>query len=148
MSVQDGFEELGLEPAGPNGMLAIRDRLRDTFASIGLDGIQVNAASVRGRRSLVIDTNALSTARDLLRVLETCDEARRQTPALGAVVWCPITRRVGEVIGNQHRRLKLRALANDEEWTADPTKIQPARLVDIDAARRAREHRTGRGARW
>jgi hypothetical protein len=81
----------------------------------------------------------LETAGKLIGVLGSHPASQSEGLRVGTVMWDPNHRLIGEVIAGGHKRVKLRALAHDSTWYAQPSDLHPPRLVDIDAARAARE---------
>jgi hypothetical protein len=129
----NAYEALDPLPATDgDAALELRDTFREEFARLGMDDVRVDVGE--NGRTLAIDPLSVGMARALREVVASC-----RASMVGAVVWCPTTRRVGEVIRHEHRtRVRLRSLANDREWTAFPLMVRPARLVEIDAARKVR----------
>jgi hypothetical protein len=130
-----------LVPLAPadNEVLGVRDAVRDLLAFLGLEEVQVNVEHIGRRSTIVLAPLPLETAGKLIGVLGSHPASQSEGLRIGTVMWDPNHRLVGEVVAGGNKRVKLRALANDSTWYAHPSELRPPRLVDIDAARAARQ---------
>ncbi|WP_329218469.1 hypothetical protein OG352_19280 [Streptomyces sp. NBC_01485] len=72
-------------------------------------------------------------------------QADDQPPAQGALVYDPVTRRVGEYRDKAGPYAMLRPVGGGREWQADPVRIRPATTTErLSAEVKAVNDRTGR----